>query len=145
MVGPVVLTQHDITDKRDKPDVIHIGSHYIDCHHIARYAYGENSFINEGRIWQEGMNFDIPYGAITPQKAECENLLVPVCISSSAVAFCAIRLEPTWMHLGEASGMAASMAIKNRSAVQDIDVGTLQQMIKKQGIPLEVDDYVKPE
>lgn len=145
MVGPVVLTQHDITDHRDKPEVIHIGSHYIDCHHIARYAYDEHSFINEGRIWQEGMNFDIPYGAITPQKAECENLLVPVCVSSSAVAFCAIRLEPTWMHLGEASGMAASLAIKNRSAVQDIDVGTLQQMIKNQGIALEVDDSVKSE
>lgn len=138
MVGPVVLTQHDITTHRDKPDVIHIGSHYIDCHHVARYAFDKNSFINEGRIWQEGVNFDIPYRAITPKQEECDNLLVPVCVSSSAVAFCAIRLEPTWMHLGEASGMAASLAIRNQSAVQDIDVPTLQGMIKRRGMPLEV-------
>lgn len=140
MIGPVVITQHDIIDKRDKPDVIHIGSHYIDCHHIARYAYDKHSFINEGRIWQEGKNFDIPYRAITPKQEECDNLLVPVCVSSSAVAFCAIRLEPTWMHLGEASGMAASLAIKHTKAVQDIDVLTLQGMIKQQGIPLDVPD-----
>lgn len=140
MIGPVVLTQTDITETRDKEDVIHIGSHYIDSHHVARYAYDEKSFINEGRIWQKGMNFDIPYRAITPRQEECDNLLVPVCVSASAVAFCAIRLEPTWMHLGEASGMAASLAIKNRCAVQAIDVPTLQAMIEKQGIPLEVPD-----
>jgi hypothetical protein len=138
MVGPVVITQHDITTQRDKPDVIHIGSHYIDSHHVARYAYDEDHFINEGRIWQEGMNFDIPYRAITPKKEECTNLLVPVCISASAVAYCAIRLEPTWMHLGEASGMAASLAIRDRRSVQEIDVPTLQTMIRKQGIPLQV-------
>ena len=112
----------------------------FDCHHIARYAYDKNSFINEGRIWQKGMNFDIPYRAITPKVAECDNLLVPVCVSSSAVAFCAIRLEPTWMHLGEVSGMAASLAIKNKSSVQKVDVPTLQGMIKKHGLPLEVPD-----
>ncbi|MFK7852017.1 MAG: FAD-dependent oxidoreductase [Akkermansiaceae bacterium] len=140
MIGPMVVTQHDITENRDKKDVIHIGSHYIDSHHITRYASDKNSFINEGRIWQKGMNFDIPYRAITPNKSECDNLLVPVCVSSSAVAFCAIRLEPTWMHLGEASGMAASLAIKNKQAVQDINVATLQGMIKKQGMPLKVPD-----
>ncbi len=138
MIGPVVLTQHDVTETRDKKDVIHIGSHYIDSHHVARYAYDENSFINEGRIWQKGMNFDIPYRAITPKQEECDNLLVPVCVSASAVAFYAIRLEPTWMHLGEASGMAASLAIKNQQAVQTIDVPTLQGMIQKQEIPLDV-------
>ena len=140
MVGPTVVTQSDITETRDKDDVIHIGSHYIDSHHIARYAYDKDHFINEGRIWQKGMNFDIPYRSITPKKEECTNLLVPVCVSASAVAFCAIRLEPTWMHLGEASGMAASLAIKNNITVQDVNVETLQGMIKKQGIPLEVPD-----
>ncbi len=143
MVGPVVITQHDITKTRDKKEVIHIGSHYIDSHHITRYAYDKNSFINEGRIWQKGMNFDIPYRAITPKQEECDNLLVPVCVSSSAVAFCAIRLEPTWMHLGEVSGMAASLAIRNKSTVQDIDVPALQGMIVKQGMPLEVPDKVE--
>ena len=136
MKGATIMTQTDITENRDKPDVIHIGSHYIDSHHVARYAYDENHFINEGRIWEAGKNFDIPYRAITPKKEECRNLLVPVCVSSSAVAFCAIRLEPTWMHLGEVSGMAAAIAIRDAVDIQDIEVRKLQEEILEAGIPL---------
>jgi hypothetical protein len=140
MRGPFILTQKDITENRDKPDVIHIGSHYIDSHHITRYAVDKEHYINEGRIWEKGRNFDIPYRAITPGRNECDNLLVPVCVSASAVAFCAIRLEPTWMHLGEVSGMAAALAIKQQSSVQEVDVGSLQNKILKAGIPLEAPD-----
>lgn len=132
-----IMTQRDITTDRDKKDVIHIGSHFIDSHHVARYAVDKDHFINEGRIWEKGENFDIPYRSIIPKAGECENLLVPVCVSSSAVAFCAIRLEPTWMHLGEVSGMAAALSIRNGKSVQDIDVGELQTKISQAGIPLE--------
>ncbi|HCI92425.1 MAG TPA: xanthan lyase [Verrucomicrobiales bacterium] len=138
MKGPCILTQADTTQTRDKKDVIHIGSHFIDSHHVTRYAVDKDHFINEGRIWQKGQNFDIPYRAITPKAQECQNLLVPVCVSSSAVAFCAIRLEPTWMHLGEVSGMAASMAIRQGTSVQGINVPDLQKKITQAGIPLEV-------
>ncbi|MBT8045390.1 MAG: FAD-dependent oxidoreductase [Verrucomicrobiae bacterium] len=138
MKGAYVMTQSDITKNRHKKDVIHIGSHYIDSHHVARYAYDKEHFINEGRIWQEGVTFDIPYRAITPKKEECKNLLVPVCVSSSAVAFCAIRLEPTWMHLGEVSGIAASLAIRDKVNVQDVDVRKLQKKILQAGMPLKL-------
>lgn len=137
MKGEYILTQLDVTDHREKEDVIHIGSHFIDSHHVSRYAVDENHFINEGRIWQEGLRFDIPYRSLTPKQEECENLLVPVCVSASNVAFCAVRLEPTWMHLGEVSGIAAAMSIKNQSSVQDIDVADLQKRIAAVGIPLE--------
>ena len=137
MQGEYILTQADVTTTTDKEDVIHIGSHYIDAHHVTRYAVDQDHYINEGRIWQEGVPFDIPYGVITPKSEECENLLVPVCASASAVAFCTIRLEPTWMHLGEVSGIAAAMAIDNNSSVQNIDVAELQKRIKAVGIPLD--------
>ncbi len=143
MQGPYILTQADITESRDKKDVIHIGSHFIDSHHVARYAVDKDHFINEGRIWQKGLNFDIPYRAITPKAEECKNLLVPVCVSASAVAFCAIRLEPTWMHLGEVSGIAASKAIQNNTSVQDVDLPELQKRIIQAGIPLEVPEAGK--
>jgi hypothetical protein len=137
MNGEYILTQRDVTENRQKKDKIHIGSHYIDSHHVTRYAVDKNSFINEGRMWQEGMRFDIPYRSIIPKSEECENLLVPVCASASNVAFAAIRLEPTWMHLGEVSGIAASLAIKNKVSVQDLNIPELQQKIKEAGIPLE--------
>lgn len=92
---------------------------------------------SEGRIWKQGARFDIPFRAITPRKEQCENLLVPVCVSASHVAFCAIRLEPTWMHLGEAAGIAASLAAKEGVPVQEIDLEALQTKIKDRGIPLE--------
>ncbi|MCH7225906.1 FAD-dependent oxidoreductase [Haloferula sp. A504] len=136
MQGPYVLTQHDVTTRRHKQDVIHIGSHFIDSHHVTRYAVDRDHFINEGRMWQEGMRFDIPYRAITPKVEECTNLLVPVCVSASNVAFAAIRLEPTWMHLGEAAGIAAVMA--GEGAVQSIDVTRLQTRLRECGIPLDL-------
>ena len=140
MKDTYILTQADTTKRRDKEDVIHIGSHFINSHHVARYAVDQNHFINEGRIWQEGENFDIPYRAIIPKVEECRNLIVPVCVSSSAVAFCAICLEPTWMHLGEVSAIAAASVSKNGGNVQDVDIANLQAKIVKAGIPLDVPD-----
>ncbi|MGD1891996.1 MAG: FAD-dependent oxidoreductase [Cyclobacteriaceae bacterium] len=136
MTGEYIVTQHDVTENRKKKDVIHIGSHYIDSHQVARYAVDSTSFINEGRMWQEGMRFDIPYRAITPKREECSNLLVPVCVSASNVAFSAIRLEPTWMHLGEISGIAANLALKHNVSIQEVNVQELQQKISEVGIPL---------
>lgn len=143
MKGACILTEADVTKMRSKKDVVHIGSHFIDSHHVARYAVDKEHFINEGRIWQKGVNFDIPYRAITPKAKECKNLLVPVCVSASAVAFCAIRVEPTWMHLGEVSGIAASMAVDKDVSVQDVDVPELQKRIIKAGIPLKVSETIK--
>ncbi len=137
MQGEIILTEADVTKDRDKEDVIHIGSHFIDCHHAARYAVDSAHAINEGRIWKQGARFDIPYRAITPKVGECSNLLVPVCASASHVAFCTIRLEPTWMHLGEAAGIAAAMAGKSGKSVQAVDVKSLQARLLELGIPLE--------
>ena len=137
MKGEVILTETDITRDTEKADVIHVGSHFIDCHHAARYATESGEIINEGRIWKKGARFDIPYRAITPKANECSNLLVPVSVSASHVAFCTIRLEPTWMNLGEAAGIAAAMAAKTDITVQEVDIEHLQLRVREAGIPLE--------
>ena len=137
MLGRYVLTQNDVDEKQKKEDVIHLASHFIDSHHTARYAVDEKSFINEGRIWQAGKIYDVPYRAITPIQSECDNLLVPVCVSASHVAFCSIRVEASWMMLGEAAGVAAAMAVDSETAVQSISVPILQERLKALGIPLD--------
>ena len=137
MQGEIILTEADVIEDVDKEDVIHVGSHFIDCHHAARYVSDSGHIINEGRIWKVGTRFDIPYRAITPKASECSNLLVPVCASASHVAFCTIRLEPTWMQLGEAAGIAAVMAAKLGKSVQEVDVKSLQARLLELGIPLE--------
>jgi hypothetical protein len=137
MQGEIILTEADVIEDVDKEDVIHVGSHFIDCHHAARYVSDSGHIINEGRIWKVGTRFDIPYRAITPKASECSNLLVPVCASASHVAFCTIRLEPTWMQMGEAAGIAAVMAGKSGESVQEVDVKSLQARLLELGIPLE--------
>jgi hypothetical protein len=137
MQGEVILTEADIISDREKEDVIHVGSHFTDCHHAARYVSDSGHIINEGRIWKIGARFDIPYRSIIPKAGECSNLLVPVCASASHVAFCTIRLEPTWMHLGEAAGIAAAMAGKSGESVQEVDIKSLQARLLELGIPLE--------
>lgn len=136
MRGRYVMSQHDITTDRKKDDVIHLGSHYIDSHQATRYATQGGGFINEGRLWQAGKIYQFPYRAITPKQDECTNLLVPVCVSSTHVAFCSIRVEASWMMLGEAAGIAAVMAKQGDIPVQSIDVAQLQQRIRAAGIPL---------
>ena len=85
---------------------------------------------NEGYLSIPVAQYEIPYRAIVPKFEACENLIVPVCISASAIAIASIRMEPRYMIMGESAGVAASMAIKSNRAVQQIDVYSLQQKLK---------------
>lgn len=138
MRGSYVMTQRDITTSREKDDAIHLGSHFIDSHQPTRYATKDGGFINEGRLWQRGEIYSFPYRAITPKQDECTNLLIPVCVSATHIAFCSIRVEASWMMLGEAAGIAAAMAQRADVAVQAIDIATLQERVRTTGIPLSM-------
>lgn len=138
MRGSYVMTEHDITTDREKDDVIHLGSHFIDSHQPTRYATPDGGFINEGRLWQAGKIYQFPYRAITPKQDECTNLLVPVCVSSTHVAFCSIRVEASWMMLGQAAGIAATMAKQDDIDVQTINIADLQKRIRAAGVPLDM-------
>ncbi len=131
MVGQYIVTEHDILENRTKEDSIALGSHWIDSHHVQRVAIDKDSFANEGRIWvQIKQPYQYPYRALTPKPEQCENLLVPVCASTSHVGFCSTRLESMWMFLGHAAGAAASMAAKDGAAVQAIDVTKLRDQLR---------------
>jgi hypothetical protein len=68
------------------------------------------------------------------KKQECSNLLVPVCISVSHVAFCSARVECTWMQLGNSAGIAAALAVKQQKSVQDLKINDLQTVLSQKGI-----------
>lgn len=131
--GETVVTQRDVQNDRRKPDSIGICSHFIDCHHVQRLAISPTAFVNEGRIWRMGYAYQIPYRALTPKRAECANLLVPVAAGFSHVAFCSFRLESVWMIAGHAAGAAAAMAAGSGQAVQDVNVRELQDRLREQG------------
>jgi hypothetical protein len=114
MFGAYVMTERDVLQDIEKEDVIFWNSHWIDCHHVQRIALSDNTFRNEGRIWKEVTRpYAIPYRSITPKSDSVLNLLVPGCVSASHVAYSSIRLESTWMGLGEAAGRAAVQVVND--------------------------------
>lgn len=135
--GDFVLTQKDVIGEFRKHDVIGLGSYTIDSHNVQRYVTTDGFVQNEGNIEAPIVPYQIPFRVLLPKPAEVTNLLVPVCASASHVAYCPLRVEPIYMILGEAAGVAAKMAISSGVAVQDIDTKALTAALQKQGTVME--------
>lgn len=137
MVGDFVMTQKDLQTDLTKPDVIGMGSYNSDSHNVQRYVQADGAVQNEGNMEVRVTRYQIPYRLILPKKAEAVNLLVAVCFSASHVACSSLRMEPQYMIIGQAAGLAATMAIKAGVAPQDIDTAALTEELRKQGAVYE--------
>jgi hypothetical protein len=138
MVGSYVMTENELLKKRPTPDSIGMGSYGIDSHNIQRYITPEGSVQNEGDIGISTKGpYEIAYGSLVPKKGQCDNLLVPVCASSSHIAFGSIRMEPVFMILGQSSATAASLAIDGNLAVQQVDYAKLRARLLRDKQVLE--------
>lgn len=138
MIGEYVMRQDDCTQHITKPDSIGMGSFIMDSHAVQRLVNHDGSVIDEGNFDMPVRPYQIPYRSLVPQKSQCENLLVPVCMSASHVAYGSIRMEPQYMILGQACGLAAVQALHTQKAVQDIDVAALQAKLREQKQVLEL-------
>ncbi|MEZ0387105.1 MAG: FAD-dependent oxidoreductase, partial [Verrucomicrobium sp.] len=139
MVSDFVLTQRDLQREIIKPDTIAMGSFVIDCHIVQRIVTEDGHVTDEGSFQDAPVKpYQIPYRSLVPKKSECENLLVPVCPSVSHIAMCSMRMEPVYMAMGQASGLAAVMAVKGNQAVQDISVPALQAKLREKKAVLEL-------
>lgn len=135
MIGDSVLTQRDVFDDTTKPDVIALASHWVDSHYVQRVAVSTTGFRGEGRIWRPvTATYHLPYRAILPKRSEITNLLVPVCLSASRVAFSSIRVEPQWMALAQAAGTAA--VLSEGHDLHDVSVAELQHQLNKSGVEI---------
>jgi hypothetical protein len=137
MIGDFVATQKDLQNERTKADVIGMGSYNSDSHNVQRFVNEKGFVENEGNVEVPVQPYQIPYRILLPKKAEAVNLLVPVCFSASHVAYSSLRMEPQYMIIGHAAGVAAAMAAKSGSAVQDIDVPALQKQLLAEGAVFE--------
>lgn len=126
LLGATVLREQDCTRQVTKPDSIGMGAFILDSHAVQRLVDPDGNVIDEGNFDHGTRPYQIPYRCITPQKAQCENLLVPVALSASHVAYGSVRMEPQFMIIGHAAGLAAVMALRQDGAVQDVDVPALQ-------------------
>ncbi len=146
MIGEYIVSQKDIMDEPKKDDAIVVSSFPIDSHDCQRVGTAE-FVINEGTIMpvrmagrRHGYAYHIPYRAITPKAGECDNLLVPVALSCTHVGISSIRVEPTWMILGQSAGIAAALSAKQNLAVQKLPYPALRERLlaQKQVLDLPV-------
>ena len=141
MVGEYVMIQQDIQTGLTKPDPIGMGSYNSDSHNVQRIVNQDGFVRNEGDMQVPVTPYQIPYRVLLPKKSELQNLLVPVCFSASHVAYSTLRMEPQYMIIGQAAGVAAAMAIRAGVAVQDIDTRALTRTLVEHGAILE---YAEP-
>ena len=148
LVGEYVMTEHNCRGTAVAPRPVALGAYGMDSHNVRRYVDARGFVRNEGNIEDYSANppgrpfrrfgpYPIDYGALVPKRGECANLLVPVCLSASHMAFGSIRMEPVFFALGQVAGAAASLAVEGGCAVQDVDYGKLRKRLVKEGMVLE--------
>ncbi len=140
MLGEYVLTQRDLQKHLRKHDVIGMAGYNIDIREVQwvaarnyHFPKAEDETFLEGYLSEPVEPWDIPYRSLLPRYSECKNLLVPVCISASTVAYASFRMEPNYMIAGHSAGVAAALAAKASVAVHHVNLDALQAQLRNDG------------
>jgi hypothetical protein len=121
LIGEVVMTQHHCQGGKVAEDSVGLAAYTMDSHNVQRYVNEKGEVRNEGDVQVGGFSpYPISYRSLLPKRAECDNLLVPVCLSASHIAYGSIRMEPVFMLLGQSSATAACLAIDEKTALHDL-------------------------
>ena len=128
MVGGYVMTQHNCEGRRKVDDPVGLAAYGMDSHHVQRYVDANGYVRNEGDVEVGGFSpYPVSYRSIIPKANQCSNLLVPICLSASHIAYGSIRMEPVFMVLGQSAATAAAQAIDEAVPVQRVDGETLRR------------------
>jgi hypothetical protein len=132
MVSDYVHSEQDCRRQRVTPESVGMGSYNMDSHHVQRYVDKDGHARNEGDIQvNPGGPYMISYRSLRPKAEECTNLLVPVCISCSHIAYGSVRMEPVFMVLGQSAATAAAFAAEQDLDVQKVDYAKLRERLLK--------------
>jgi hypothetical protein len=139
MISQTVMNENHTLGLTKVEQPIGMGSYALDAHNAQRYVKEDGFVQNEGDIGvHPNTPYSISYASIVPKKDECQNLFVPVCLSSSHIAYGSIRMEPVFMILGQSAAAAAVQAIDSKVAVQDVDYAKLKEQLLKDKQKLEL-------
>jgi hypothetical protein len=137
MISDYVMTEHECRGKRVVPDSVGLASYTMDSHSTSRVVV-------DGMVKAEGnveagiaQPYPVSYRSIVPREKECANLLVPVALSSSHMAFGSIRMEPVFLLLGQSAATAAALALDSGVSVQQVSYPALKEQLLKGGQQLE--------
>lgn len=133
MVSSYVMSEKDVL-AADAKNAIAMGAYVMDSHNTQRYITKKGDVQNEGDVQIPVKNpYPIPYESIIPKSDQCTNLIVPVCLSASHIAYGSIRMEPVFMVLGQSAGIAAAIAVKKKQSVQNIAYNELKKALENGG------------
>jgi hypothetical protein len=142
MVSDWVMTQNHCQQRLPVEQSVGMGAYTMDSHHVQRHVDEEGHVRNEGDVQVGGFPpYPIAYPSIVPKEEECENLLVPICLSATHIAFGSIRMEPVFMVLGQSAATAASLAIDAGVPVQKVDYAVLKTRLEADG---QILNYTAP-
>ncbi len=138
MVSDFVMTENEVLGRSPIEQSVGIGSYTMDSHNVQRYIKADGFVQNEGDI---DVHTDLPYQidmrSLLPKRTECSNLLVPVCLSCSHIAFGSIRMEPVFMILGQSAATLAVMALEEESSIHEIPYEKLRARLLEDGQVLQ--------
>jgi hypothetical protein len=154
LVGEYVMTEKDVLEDRHKPDGVAIGSYRLDVHPVqyVRIPDSENveyglyalgGIVREGGISHHLQPYEISYRALLAKRNEAENLLVPLCLSSTHVAYSTIRMEPVYMMMGHAAGLAAALSLDQGISLHDLPIQRLRSRLIEQKAVLDARPFQK--
>jgi hypothetical protein len=130
MIGALVMTEHHVMAREIVDDSVGMGAYGMDSHNVQRYVTKAGFVRNEGNVQVGGFPpYPVGYRALTPKKDQASNLLVPVALSATHIAYGSIRMEPVFMVLGQSAATAAAMAIDANQAVQDVPYPKLRERL----------------
>lgn len=134
MKGVEVMNQHHCQGRQVAEHAIGLAAYTMDSHHVQRYVDQNGQVRNEGDVQVGGFPpYPIGYGSILPKREQCRNLLVPVCLSASHIAYGSIRMEPVFMVLGQSAATAACLAIEEQVELHDLDYHSLKESLIDDG------------
>ncbi len=137
MIGDYVMSEKNCLRIEVIEDSVGMGAYNMDSHHIQRFVTKEGFVRNEGDVQVRSRPYPVSYRSLRPKAAECTNLLVPVCMSASHIAYGSIRMEPVFMVLGQSAATAAGLAIERGTSVQAVDYGALKERLLASGQMLD--------
>jgi FAD dependent oxidoreductase len=139
MVSDYVMTDKNCLRQTGVEDSIGLASYQMDSHHCRRVVM-DGACVNEGDVEIPISPYPVSYRSILPKAEECLNMVVPVCLSSSHIAFGSIRMEPVFMIMGQSAGAAVSLAFHQGSSVQDVEYNRLREVLVESGQVLSWDE-----
>lgn len=145
MIGKFVMTENELRKMKPTPESVGMGSYTIDSHNVQRYITPEGYVQNEGDIGvSTGGPYEIAYGSLVPKEGQGSNLVVPVAMSASHIAYGSIRMEPVFMILGQSAATAAVLADEAGLSVQALSYDTLKARLVADGQILQAPKGVTP-